>query len=280
LTVVASDSPDEPRTPTHADARPAHSLREREICHGAWEHETTEIENHWETVKKLRGNTKVDAMEYLKKRDTSKCTHCNEPVANIYAKFPEVPMRKQIEIDHINCDERNNWRGNVRLVHKGCNTAIYWQRKHFEQHQKVAALSMQVGVREVESRARVSTKEWGSAEGQVSEVLTALFEEFVFAEDGPFWVRSALTGEREKRLLEYDLLAKMAAKYCKRRYREMYGVAHGSSTTMRRYIDEATVGESDREPGDLRMVVDDGRKMVELVRKDFVKRNGNGGLAH
>lgn len=70
----------------------------------------------WEILAKLRGNAADQAKEQIKKRDGSTCWHCKAVVLNVHT---------DLEFHHIDRNNKNNRRWNLRLMHDRCNSSVY-----------------------------------------------------------------------------------------------------------------------------------------------------------
>mgnify|MGYP001594512482 FL=1 len=76
----------------------------------------TKVLFSWEILAKLRGTAADEAKEYIKKRDASKCWHCKAEVVNVHT---------DLEFHHIDRNNKNNRRWNLRLMHDRCNSSVY-----------------------------------------------------------------------------------------------------------------------------------------------------------
>jgi hypothetical protein len=74
----------------------------------------------WEHLVRLRGHHANEAKHYLATRDGTRCVFCDLKVHDIFS---------ELEFDHIDGNNRNNNRWNLRLAHHICNVAAYHSRK-------------------------------------------------------------------------------------------------------------------------------------------------------
>ena len=165
----------------------------------------------WEHLVRLRGNHAIDAKHYLAERDGAKCVFCDLLVRDIFT---------ELEFDHIDGNNRNNRRWNLRLSHHLCNVAAY--------HSMRPALS--TPEREGEKGADGysnwrGSAPWNSREGEKHDVMRSRWDAWINdMKRGPFRGEGGFVRLRD--------LAAMAPR----------ALGLGSSNTYRRFVEEDCFG--------------------------------------
>jgi hypothetical protein len=168
----------------------------------------------WEHLVRLKGHHATEAKHYLAKRDGTRCSFCDLPVRDIFT---------ELEFDHIDGNNRNNKRWNLRLSHHLCNVVAY--------HTKRPALSMPEREGETSSQSVAAcagwcgSRPWSSREGEKHDVMRARWDAWINdLEHGPFKGQGGIIRLRN--------LAAMA----------VHALGLGSSNTYRRYVEEDCSG--------------------------------------
>jgi hypothetical protein len=166
---------------------------------------------------------------------------------------------KELELDHIDENPRNNKRWNLRLGHHSCNQAHYQERRRYassmlrEREKENAdpdAQAMQSSRSVSDVYPGWSTTPWSAREGEKSDLMRARWDAWIGDfEHGPF---RSVGG-----VIRAWTLARMAVR----------ALGIGSSITYRRYIEEDSFGP-------LEVYKDDGVLMVryrglgKIVKKE------------
>jgi hypothetical protein len=197
------------------ECQPATAVQERE---NGWEKENhSRILFPWEHLVRLRGHHAVEAKHYLVKRDGNRCAFCDLKVQDIFT---------ELEFDHMDGNNRNNKRWNLRLCHHLCNVTAYYSKK------PALSLPEREG-----GKARLhpssmpldgsGSAPWSNREGEKHDIMRSLWNDWICdLEHGPF--RPGYLGG-ELRLRD---LVEMAPR----------ALGLGSSQTYRRYANEDKFG--------------------------------------
>jgi hypothetical protein len=208
--------------PNHVQPSIASAGREN-----GWEQEDREkILYSWEHLVRLRGNNKKIAKEYLAERDGRKCQLCKITVQDIH---------KELELDHIDTNHRNNKRWNLRLAHHSCNSTEYkFQRQPApsmpeSERGKIDSVHGEIdGIPDGEVSdlyPGYGRTPWSNREGEKHDVMRARWNAWI--DDlvrGPFRGVGGVVRLRD--------LAEMAPR----------ALGMGSSQTYRRYLNEDRFG--------------------------------------
>ena len=194
------------------ESQPANLSRGRE--NGLEKEDKSRILFPWEHLVRLRDQHATDAKHYLAQRDGVRCSFCDLQVQDIFS---------ELEFDHIDGNNRNNRRWNLRLSHHLCNVVAY--------HTKRPALSMPEREGETSSQSVAAcagwcgSRPWSSREGEKHDVMRARWDAWINdLEHGPFGGVGGTIRLRN--------LAAMA----------VHKLGLGSSNTYRRYIEEDCSG--------------------------------------
>jgi hypothetical protein len=205
-----------------AECQPATAIHGRE---NAWEQEDKDkILHRWELLVRLRGNSKRIAKEYLAARDGRRCQLCKMMVQDTH---------RELELDHIDANHRNNRRWNLRLAHHSCNSAGYrFQRQPAPSVPEREKIDSVRGEFDGMPHGEVSdlypgysSTPWSSREGEKHDVMRARWNTWIDdMTTGPFRAVGGMVRLRD--------LAEMAPR----------ALGMGSSQTYRRYINEDRFG--------------------------------------
>jgi 5-methylcytosine-specific restriction endonuclease McrA len=210
--------------PSMSDVQPATAIQGRE---NAWQQEDRKkILHKWELLVRLRGNSKRIAKEYLAERDGRRCQLCKMMVQDIH---------RELELDHIDADQRNNRWWNLRLAHHSCNSAAYrFQRQPApsmpdrERGKIDSVRGEKDGIPEGEVSdfyPGYSSTPWSNREGEKHDLMRARWNAWIGdLTNGPFHGVGGVVRLRD--------LAEMAPR----------ALGMGSSQSYRRYINEDRFG--------------------------------------
>jgi len=131
----------------------------------------------WERLVRLRGQHTIDAKHYLAMRDGARCVFCDLPVRDIFT---------ELEFDHIDGNNRNNKRWNLRLSHHFCNVADYHTKRpalSMPEREGESLLPLPVGI----CSSWIGSRPWSNREGEKHDVMRARWDAWINdMERGPF----------------------------------------------------------------------------------------------